>query len=230
MCARYVSDQNKVVGVHESGTYATAGVADIGSVFWIGQVTDHTIDENENKLVNRFLGDASRNFGEVVKGPEDVTGTFTYHPQDMRFPFWGIGSVVEGSGTTISYSHIVTEIGTDAWQSPWTSGTDRLQAPISWTTEDSKQSPGTNANFIRTVNGCVVNAATVNATQGEKVTVDIDYVGQSLTLTSGATTTVLEITNTPYLWSDCTLTLSGNTIETTKDISFEVNNNIEAPH
>ncbi len=196
----------------------------------MGQVTENTIDENENKLVNRFLGNASRNYGEIVKGPADVTGTMTLHPQDARFPFWAIGSVTEVSGTAVSYSHIVNEVGTDAWQSPFTSGTGRLQAPVSWTTEDSKQSPGTNANFIRTVNGCVANTVTVNATQGEKVTVDVDYIGQSLTLTSGATKTVVELTNTPYLWSDCTLILSGTTLETAKDISFEINNNIEAPH
>ncbi|GAG21716.1 unnamed protein product, partial [marine sediment metagenome] len=44
------------------------------------------------------------------------------------------------------------------------------------------------------------------------------------------TKAVVEMTNTPYLWSDCTLTISGNTIQTAKDISFEVNNNLEAPH
>ncbi len=227
---RFLSDQNKVVGLHESGTYATAGVTDIGSVFWMGEVTENTIDEAENKLVNRFLGDSSRNFGAIEKGPADVTGTLTFNSQDMRFPFWAIGSTVEASGTAISYSHIVNESDTDAWQSPFTSGTDRLQAPISWTTEDSKQSPGTNANFVRTINGCVANTVTINATQGEKVSVDVDYIGQSLTLTSGATSAVVELTNTPYLWSDCLLTLSGTVLETAKDISFEINNNIEAPH
>ena len=118
--ARFGSDQNKVVGLHESGTYATAGVSDVGSVIWLGQVTDNSIDDNENKLVNRYLGTSSRNFGVIDKGPEDVTGTLTLHPQDMRFPFWAIGSVTETSGTTISYGHIVNEIGTDSWQSAWT--------------------------------------------------------------------------------------------------------------
>jgi len=228
--ARFGADQNKVVGIHESGVYATPGVDDIGSVFWMGQVTENTIDENENKIVGRYLGANGRNFSTIEKGPEDVTGTITLHPQDMRFPFWAIGSVTETSGTAAAYTHIVNEVGTDSWQSAWTSGTGRLQAPISWTMEDSKQSPGTNSNFIRTVNGCVANSVTINATQGEKVSMDVDWIGQTLTTTSGTTTSVVEMTNTPYLWSDCTLILSGNTIETAKDISFEINNNIEAPH
>ena len=228
--ARFGSDQNKVVGVHESGVYATAGVDDIGSIFWMGQVTDCSIDDNENKVINRYLGTASRNFDVIDQGPIDITGTITLNSQDMRFPFWAIGSVTETSGTDAAYTHIVNENATDAWQSAWTSGTDRLQAPISWTVEDSKQSPGTGANFIRTVNGCVADTVTVNATQGEKVTTEIGWIGQNLTHSSGTSKAVVEITNTPYLWSNCTLTVSGNTLETAKEINFEINNNMNAPH
>jgi len=151
------------------------------------------------------------------------------HPQDMRFAFWAIGSGADGSAGS-AVSHLVEETSTSSWQSPFTSGTGLLQAPISFTLEDSKQSPGTGANFIRTVNGCVANSVTINATQGEKVSMDVDWIGQSLTHSSGATTSVTEELNRPYLWSDCTLTVSGNTLETAKDISFEINNNTEAPH
>jgi len=152
------------------------------------------------------------------------------HPQDMRFAFWAIGSGADGSaGSTVS--HLVEETSTSAWQSPFTSGTDRLQAPISFQIEDSSQSPGTGANFIRTINGAVVDSVTINAVQGEKVSMDVNYIGQSLTHSSGATTiTPTEELNRPYLWSDCTLEISGNTVETAKDISFEIANNVTAPH
>jgi len=180
-------------------------------------------------LVNRYLGTASRNFGEINQGPIDVTGTLTMHPQDMRFAFWAIGSGADSAAGS-AVSHLVVETSTSSWQSPFTSGTDRLQAPISFTLEDSKQSPGTGNNFIRTVNGCVASSVTINATQGEKVSMDVNYIGQSLTHSSGATTALTEELNRPYLWSDCSLTLSGNTLETAKDISFEINNNTEAPH
>jgi len=188
-----------------------------------------SIDDSENKLVNRYLGTNSRNFGEINQGPNDITGTLTIHPQDMRFLFWAIGSGADGSAGS-AVSHLAVEDSTSSWQSPFTSGTDRLQAPISFTLEDSKQSPGTGNNFIRTVNGCVVNSVTLNATQGEKVSLDVDWIGQNLTHSSGATTSITEELNRPYLWSDCSLTVSGNTLQTAKDISFEVNNNVEAPH
>jgi len=154
----------------------------------------------------------------------------TLHPQDMRFAFWGIGSGADGAAGS-KVTHLAEETGTESWQSPFTSGIGRLQAPISFTLEDSKQSPGTGANFIRTLGGCVVNNVRINAVQGEKVSVEVDIIGQSLVHTSGATTTTpTEPTNRPYLWSDCTLTVSGNVIETAKDISFEIANNTVAPH
>jgi len=179
--------------------------------------------------MNNYLGNASRNYDDMDQGPQDVTGTLTLHPQDMRFAFWAIGSGADGAAGS-KVSHLVTEQSTASWQSPFTSGTNRLQAPISFTLEDSKQSPGTGANFIRTIKGCVPNSVSINATQGEKVSMEVGYIGQSLSHSSGATTAVTEELNRPYLWSDCSLTISGNVIQTAKDISFEINNNTEAPH
>ena len=50
---RYIADANKVLGQHESGTYA---VPMAGSTFWFGQVQENSINDAENKLENRFLG------------------------------------------------------------------------------------------------------------------------------------------------------------------------------
>jgi len=232
---RYLADQNKVLGIHESGTYGytESGVSGAaGSVFWIGEVTSNAITDNENKLENRFLGTATRSYDSLEQGPHDVTGTLTYNAQNFRLPFWAIGSVVDASGLGVSHLHGVGPINSDVWQSAFTSGTDQISAPMSFTLEDSKQAPGAQRNFIRTINGVVLNTVTVTARQGEKVTVDADYIGQSLGFTSGATTsgTGLQDTKKPYLWSSTTLTLAGSSILTAKEISLVLNQNMEAPH
>jgi len=230
--ARYISDQNKVLGIHESGTY---GAEMAGSSFWIGQVTDHSITHNEGVMINRYLGTADRNIDTFDVGPIDVTGTLTFFPQDMRVMFYTIGSVYDVSGTTVS-SHYATEINTNVWQSAYTSGTGRLNAPFSFTLEDSKQAAGTGKNFIRTIRGIVPNTTTLTLSQGERATITTDYIGQSILHSSGTTTNVSEDTTRSFLWSDVTLKLggiganTGSTLTTSKSIDLEVNQNREAPH
>lgn len=223
MCARYLQDQNKVVLLHESGTYANTS----GNGVWIGEVTEHSIDDNENKLENRFLGTASRSYGALEQGPRDATGTLTYNAQNFRLPFFAIGSTVDAT-SGISVLHDTTQINTDVRQSAFTSGT--LNPPISFAIEDSKQSPGTGRNFVRTIKGIVPNTTTITASQGEKVTIDVDYIGQTLTVSSGTTTAVTQDNVKPYLWSSATLTIGGSSISTAKDVSLEINQNLEAPH
>ena len=224
---RYNADQNKVLGLYESGTYAS--VLDAGSTFWIGQVTEHSIDDAENKLENYFLGTSSRSFGIMAQGPNDITGTVTYHPVDFRTVFWAIGSV--GETTATNGSHVAVEVDTNVSQNQFVSGTGQLlDAPISFTIEDSKQAPGTGRNFVRTVRGVVPNSVTVTASQGEKVVVEYGYIAQSVGVTSGTTTTVTDSGLTPYLWSACSLTVNGSNIPTAKEVSLEINQNTEGPH
>jgi len=220
---RYIHDQNKVAMTHESGTYSNSS----GAAFWIGQVTENSIDDAENLIEGRYLGTATRSFSTMDQGPRDVTGTLTYNPQNFLGVFAAIGSVTDGaSGTNVL--HEATEIQTDEPQSAFTSGT--LCPPRSFTLEDSKQTPGTGANFIRTINGVVANSTEITATQGEKITVSTEYIGQTLTFSSGTTTSITEDTTTPYLWSSASLTLDGESIETAKEINLTINNNMEAPH
>ena len=76
----------------------------------------------------------------MEKGVKDVTGTLTLHPHDMRYMFYAIGSIVEVSGATLAEaSHGVSEVNSNVWQSPFTSGTGTHPAPMSFTLEDSKQ-------------------------------------------------------------------------------------------
>lgn len=223
--SRYINDQNKLVMIYESGTYAAVS----GTGKWIGQVQDSSITDSENLLMNRYLGNSSRSVGKVDLGPRDVTGTISYHPVDMNIIAHAIGSVYEASG--VAFTHKATEIGTDKNQNPFTSGTGQfLDVPYSFTLEDSKQAPGTGKNVIRTVNGVVPTSVSLNVSQGEKVTIDVDWIGQNLTFSSGSTTSVTAVTQRPYLWSDCSLTLAGKTINTANSISLEINQNVEGSH
>lgn len=220
--ARYIQDQNKVLHRIESGLYAATS----GAGIWVGEVTEHSIDDSEGKLINRYLGTASRSFGAIDQGPRDVTGTLTYNAQSFKIPFLAIGSVHDISGT--QSTHTTTQINTDSRQNAFTSGT--LNPPFSFTLEDSKQAPGTGRNFIRTVAGVVPNTTTITATQGEKVTVSVDYMAQNLAVSSGATTAVTADTIKPYLFDSTTLTIGGSVINTAKEAVLEINQNIEGPH
>lgn len=231
MCARYISDQNKVVMLLESGTYADSTSTGItGSVAWIGQVTEHSIDDAENLIETRYLGTSTRNVDTFDDGPRDVTGTLTYNPANMRIPFYAIGSVVDTASADKSF-HLVTEVANNVWGNAFVSGTGRLKTPTSFTIEDSKQGVGTGTNFIRTVKGAIPNTVTISSSQGEKVGITVDYIGQTLEFSSGASSTTSTNSGlTPFLWSDCSIVISGTTMDTVKSFDFEINNNLEAPH
>lgn len=235
--ARYIGDLQKIVGIHESGTYATqeAGAnGAAGSTFWLGQVTDHSVDDKQGYTVDRYMGTGKRTFDTVTNGPRDVTGTLSLHPHDMRLLFFAIGSIVEVSGATATTcTHAVTEVNSDVWCSPFTSGTNLMSAPMSFSLEDSKQSPGTGRNFNRSINGCVINTATLTLSQGEKAKLDVDYIAQNLVIGSCTTTTLVNSGTSaliPYMWDNCLFTMAGSVMDTAKEIIFEINTNMKAPH
>jgi len=230
--ARYGADQNKVIGIFESGGYASE-MQDGGSTFWLGEVTDHSIDDSEGLMESRYMGTATRSFEGFDQGPQDVTGTITFHPVDMRMPFWAIGSVTDISGASASTCvHKLTEVESDVCQNVFASGTGTdMTVPMCFSIEDSKQAPGASRNFIRTIAGAVLDTVTITARQGEKVVVDVNYIGQSLTYTpSGTTTTIVDSGTKPYMWHDCTLTLAGSPMDTAKEFSLAINNNMQVDH
>jgi hypothetical protein len=228
MGARFKADQNKVMLLYESGTYSVKS----GNAYWIGQVTENAIDDKEGLIEDRFLGTSNRSYSSMTAGPRDVEGTISYYPQDMNLVFHTLGSVFSVHAAKTG-THTATQINTNSWQNPFASGTGAFNNPISFTIEDSKTSPVTGRNSIRTVNGCVPNKVTLTASQGEKVKVELDWIGQNLTYTSGATTATTNVTQsgiTPYLWNNCTLTIAGSNISTAKEVSLEIDNSLEGPH
>jgi len=219
---RFISDQNKVALLMESGTYSNTS----GNGYWPGQVMSHDVDENENFLETRYLGTANRNWSVMEQGPRDYTGTLNYRVQDFRLLAFALGSVGVVSGTNTTY--FITEINNDARQSPWVSGL--LNAPVSFTLEDSKVASGTGKNFIRTLRGCVPTTVTLTATQNEPVTCELGYVAQLCDYSSGNPTSITATTNRPYLWADTTITIGGSVVQTAKEVVLEVDQGTQGPH
>lgn len=219
---RYISDQNKVVLLMESGTYGSAS----GLGMWPGQVMSNDIDESEGLIETRFLGGSSRDWLVMEQGPRDYKGKMTFRMQDLRMFAYAIGSVTTTSGTNMT--HAISEINNDVRQSAFTSGT--LNPPLSFTMEDSKTVTGTGRNFIRTLNGCIPSKVAIKFKQNEPVTCDVDYIGQILTYSSGATTAVNSNSNRPYLWADATITLGGSVLQTLKEGTLEIDTGVVAPH
>lgn len=221
--ARYVGDQNKVVMLHESGTFAASS----GAGQWIGQVQSHDLKENPNVMVIRHAGAASRNAENFVDGPIDNDGAISFYPQDFRMLAFSLGSCVDG-GSPSPYTHTISEVNNNVGNA-FTSGTKNPF--MSFTVEDSKTAPGTGLNFVRTANGCIVDNYKLSWKMGDAITCDVDYVAQNVVYSSGNTTSVTDPQTRPFIWSDVRLHIpSGTIFDTNKQGSFEVKNNLSRPH
>lgn len=225
--SRFLNDQAKLVLLHESGTFGTVS----GNGIWLGQVQSHTITENQNVIQTRYLGQANRNVGQFNNGPLDFEGTITLQPQDWRLLGFAMGSIATTSGTSQAdnYRFDISEVNGGQRFNAFTSGT--LNPWISFQLEESRTGNVANQNFMRTLKGCVVNSYTLNITQGEPLSVEVEFMAQSGSWFSGASTSVTAGSNRPYLWSDAILSLpTSTTQETVKSLSLSINNNFESPH
>ena len=222
--ARYVADQNQVTFKFESGTYAVVS----GGEHWIGAVQSNDIDDEMGVIPLRYAGTATRNVDQFIDGPQDVTGTLTFFPQDWKFLHFALGSNVDG-GSPSPYTHTISETNTDNGNA-FTSGT--LNPFVSFTVVDSQSKGTAGENFVRTVNGCVVDSLTMTAAQGEIINMEVGFRGQSSNYSSGAIAAITDTATTrPFLWSDVEVHKpSGTVLPTVKEVSVTVNNNFEAPH
>ena len=216
---KYISDQNALAFIYESGTYATTS----GTRQWVGMVQDHTPDESTNVIQVRYQGSTDRNVDVFEDGNLDFTGTFNYFPQDWKMLGMAIGSV---SDTATAGSHVFTETNSDdsIYNIP-------CQSLTSFTLEDSKNNCTAGSNFIRTFNGCMIDSFTSTWAQGEPVSCEVSYMAQNSTFTSGAVTTVTPTTTRPFMYSNALLQIpSGTVVDNATEFSFTVNNNLEVGH
>ncbi len=224
--AKYLSDQNQLAFFYEPDIYGTG--SNVGTPQWIGLVQDHTASETTNVIPIRYQGSTDRNVDAFADGALDFDGTFTYFPQDWKFLGFAIGSITTGSVATAG-SHIFTETNSD--DLIYAGSTSSL---TSFTLEDSKKGTVAGSNFIRTFGGCVVDSYTINWTQGDIVSCDVDYIAQAGSMGSGAVVTVTPTTTAPFMWSDTSFYMSGvsyvGSIDNASSVSFTVNNNIERGH
>lgn len=223
----FVSDNNRVMIITESGTYGNPS-GESGA--WLGLVTDHTPTEEENVTTIRYTGTDSRNVGQFVRGAQDFEGTITMNLQNFRMFGYALGSIVD-SGSPSPYTHTISEANSDdSWE--FTSGTNH-NFP-SFTVYDHHKGQGDGEHIVRKYKGAVVNSLTFNATQGEPVTSELNYIAQTKWLgskTSDIMSIFDEDTTRPYIWADVQFHLpSGTKITEVREITWTINNNLERRH
>ena len=220
---RFLNDQAKVVFLWESGTYGVVS----GNGVWPGLIQSIEPMENPNVIQTRFLGQANRNIGRFDDGPLDVEGTLTLQPQDWRFIALALGSVAVATVAGNSQNTISQNQGGQRF-SPWTSG--YFNPWPSFQLEESRTGNVANKNSIRTFKGCNVKGFNLNISQGEPVSMELNFVAQVGSWFSGGTTSVTAGSNRPYLWSDAVFQIDGATEEAVKNAVLSYDNSMEAPH
>ncbi|MDO8623456.1 MAG: phage tail tube protein, partial [archaeon] len=192
--ARLFGDNNNISFRWDSGQYAVAS----GTRQWVGAVQSIDVDEQTNIIPTRYLGTGTRNVSQWIDGAKDVSFSLSYFPQDWRMLVTALGSNVDG-GSPSPYTHVISEINSGS-ASPYTSGT--MNPFTSYNLETSAKGAATGENFIRNLNGCMTNSWTLNASQGEIISVDVEGMAQDVVFTSGAITAPTEDTTRPFLWRD----------------------------
>lgn len=221
--ARYVGDQQKIAIILESGTYASVS----GTGQWPGLVQEHEINSSINTQEIRYAGQGNRDVGIFVDTALDEKGKMKFYPQDWRLLGFAMGSVVDG-GSPSPYTHTFTAIDNNV-SNAYTSGT--LNPFMSFTVEEAMVAPGTGLNKVKTINGCVIDTIEYSASAGGIIQANVDYIGQSVTYTSGTPTATTTSALRPFLWADVKVHIpSGTIIQEVRDWSFKLMNNLNAPH
>jgi len=218
-----VSDQNKVILYYESGTYATPNT---GTKYWPGLVTAHDPGETINVVPLRYVAGTGRNVNKFVQTSEEYDGSLSYHPQDWRFLKFALGSCIDGGSPTYEHRIGETNSSDDCFEVP-------CQSLPSFAIEDT-HSIVTGCNLQRTMKGCVVDNMTINAPEGDMMSVDISYTAQQLQFHSGAANAVTERVTRPYLTSDSALLIGspdiGPAYPNVKTWSLEIAENLSKPN
>ena len=223
MPGRYVSDQNYVTLIHESGTYANPSGVD----WWPGQVTGNAIAQEENIERLRYSNQGTRDPGDQVNVMRDVAGTLTLRPQGGRFLYFALGSSADTSGTTST--HILTNINNDESSAQWNQPDNGLPT---FALRDLRNIGRAGSNFGRLIKGCMVDTLTLTAEQGNFVTMDVAYQAQSAEFISGLPVGISGTeTVRPFRSADASFHLpSGTKIDSTKTQVLNIGNTLEKRH
>lgn len=230
--ARYVSAQNQIVGLFESGTYASAS-----GNFWPGLVQSHNITPSEGTFTVKYLGGIGRNVDMHVQGPKLWEGELVQFPQHFRFLAWACGSNVD-AGSPSPYTHLISTIGNDV-QTAFTSGA--INPFLSFGIEEVNPTPGDGTNQSRRLKGGIIDEWELAGEQGQILTETIRYIATSGTSFSGTiatinnfnygTSAVGSITDRPYIFSDTTLEIPGGTVwSPMTNFNLKVRNNLLNRH
>ena len=96
------------------------------------------------------------------------------------------------------------------------------------------QGATTGSNLRRTYAGVKVNRYTLSCREGEELVQEVEYIAGSRTIDASALTSVTAATNIPFAWDDFQINISGaalsGKIDTLKEFSFTLNNNLDAQH
>lgn len=227
--ARFVQNQNALVGLYESGTYGSTS-----GNFWIGLVQNHNIAPSEGTFAYRYLTGQGRGIDRFDQGPIMFKGEVSYFPQDFRMLQFAMGSCTD-AGSPSPYTHTIGTLpGNNLNQ--FTSGP--LSPFTSFALEESTTAPGTGQNWVRTVKGCMVDEFTLEGKQGEILNASISWLGQSGAWQSGTPTqvtaftygtgTVGSIVDRPYIFNDVNIAIpSGTNYESLTEFKFSYKNNLE---
>lgn len=216
----FLADQNKSCLFYESGTYANTS----GPAVWIGQVTEDTPDESVGLISQRYVGQGDRNVGMFLEGPITFTNKMTFNVQDFRFMKFLLGSCIDG-GSPSPYEHRYAESNNNM-QTLEIPGQSLPSFGI-----ETAQTATTGSNFIRTFKGGMIDTLTLTIAEREPIVADMTYAAKSVTFSSGAATACTQDATKPYMWSNTQVHWeSGNVLPNVKEISVEVNNNLDQPH
>lgn len=212
---------------HESGTYAVPSGT---SGLWPGLVQNHDPGETVNYIEERFVGTNSRNVGQFINSTKDFEGTISYHPQDWRMLGFAFGSIID-AGSPSPYTHTLIEANSD---DQWVATSGTLNPFASISIEDVQRGTSDGTHLVRTYKGATVDSISISATEGEPVTCEVGYKGQSVTVgskTADISPILDQDTTRPYIFSDCIIHLeSGATMDQVLDFTWTLNNNLATKH
>ena len=177
----------------------------------IGLVQSVNPTESNNLFKIRTMG-GTRDFSNIVPGKFEVSGSFDYFLQNASFLRMAIG---EDSGSTAGTADSGPRVHTGAsyLHVMGSAAAPQESSFPSFTLEFADDEGGDlSNNLIRTYNGCRVNNLSISGSVDEPLSVSADWIGQSVTISTSAATSVTDSTEDPYVFYQGVIYASTGTI------------------